>query len=105
MDIKTILIASVLGSAGGLLGSNYIMDKQITAINDRLNQSPPIVIVDFAKLASSYPAGASQEEVEQLMVKTNNAIVKLKDAGYLVLDSSSVVGAPRDVYLPDEALK
>ena len=39
------------------------------------------------------------------MVKTNDAILKLKDAGYLVLDAGSVVGAPSDVYLPEDWLK
>ena len=105
MDIKSIAIAAVLGAAGGFGGSYYALNEQISAMQDRLNQSPPIVVVDFTKVAASYPAGASAEEVEKLMVKTNDAILKLKDAGYLVLDAGSVVGAPSDVYLPEDWLK
>ena len=105
MDIKSIAIAAILGAAGGFGGSYYVMSEQTASSHQRLNQTPPVVVVDFAKVASAYPAGASQAEVERLMVKTNDAILKLKDAGYLVLDASAVVGAPSDVYLPDEVLK
>lgn len=105
MNIKAIVIATILGSAGGFGGSYFVLNKQISGLKERLNQTPPVVVVDFAKVASAYPAGASQAEVEELMVKTNDAILKLKNAGYLVLDASAVVGAPNDVYLPDEVLK
>ncbi|QQK62638.1 hypothetical protein FJD32_025035 (plasmid) [Shewanella sp. LC6] len=105
MDIKSIVIAAVLGAAGGVGGSYFVMNEQTASIHERLNQTPPVVVVDFAKVASAYPAGASQEELEKLMVNTNNAILKLKDAGYLVLDASTVVGAPNDLYLPEEVLK
>ncbi|CCW32422.1 hypothetical protein ABLA30_19770 [Xenorhabdus nematophila] len=105
MDIKSIAIAAVLGVAGGFGGSYYVMNEQTASIHERLNQTPPVVVVDFAKVVSAYPAGASPEEVEKLMVKTNKAILKLKNSGYLVLDASAVVGAPSDVYLPEEVLK
>lgn len=105
MNIKSIAIAAILGAAGGFGGSYYVMSEQMANINQRLNQTPPVVVVDFAKVASAYPEGASQVEVEKLMVKTNDAIMKLKDAGYLVLDASSVIGAPNDVYLPEDVLK
>lgn len=105
MNIKAIVIATILGSAGGFSGSYFVLNEQISGLKERLNQTPPVVVVDFAKVASAYPAGASQAEVEELMVKTNDAILKLKNAGYLVLDASAVVGAPNDVYLPDEVLK
>ncbi|MBS9424207.1 hypothetical protein [Photorhabdus caribbeanensis] len=105
MNIKAIFIAAVLGIVGGFGSSYFVMKEQMVSIQNRLNQSPPVVVVDFAKVALSYPAGASQEEIEKLMVKTNNAILKLKEAGYLVLDASAVIGAPSDVYLPEEAFK
>ncbi|MDV5728064.1 hypothetical protein [Klebsiella pneumoniae] len=103
MDIKSIAIAAILGAAGGFGGSYYVMSEQTASIHQRLNQTPPVVVVDFAS-GVGVSAGASGE-VERLMVKTNDAILKLKDAGYLVLDASAVVGAPSDVYLPDEVLK
>ena len=65
MDIKSVTaIAAVLGAAGGFGGSYYVLNEQTSAGKERLNQSPPIVVVDFTKVAASYPAGASAEEVE-----------------------------------------
>ncbi len=81
MDIKSIVIAAILGASGGFGGSYYVMDEQMASIHERLNQTPPVVVVDFAKVASAYPTGSPQEALEKLMVNTNNAILKLKDAG------------------------
>lgn len=104
MDIKAVTLAAVLGAAGGIGGSYYLAAGQNNQIQARLHQTPPVVVVDFVRLATSYPDGASQAEVERLMVKTNDAIVRLKKAGYLVLDAGSILGAPDDVYLPAEAI-
>jgi len=105
MNIKVIFISIILGAMSGLGSSYFVMNKQISNINERLIQTPPIVIVDFAKMASHYPDGASQKKIDEMMVKTNNAIIKLKKAGYLVLDSGAVVSAPSDIYLPEEIIK
>ncbi len=74
MDIKSIVIAAILGASGGFGGSYYVMDEQMASIHERLNQTPPVVVVDFAKVASAYPTGSPQEALEKLMVNTNNAI-------------------------------
>jgi len=105
MDIKSIAIAAVLGAATGFGGSYWLLNGQEARIQQRLNQTPPVVVVDFAKVAAAYPAGASEEEIEKLMVKTQRTILKLKEAGYLVLDAGAVVAAPEDLYLPEEVLK
>lgn len=49
MDIKSIAIAAILGAAGGFGGSYYVMSEQTASIHQRLNQTPPVVVVDFAK--------------------------------------------------------
>ena len=100
MDIKTVALAAVLGALGGFGASQFVAHAQFARIQHRLDQSPPIVVVDFVKMASAYPAGAPADEVERLMVETNGSILKLVGAGYLVLDAGAVVGAPSDVYLP-----
>jgi hypothetical protein len=92
MNIKSILVAAILGAAGGLVGSYWIVKEH----QDHLSQSPPIIIVDLAKIASSSP--------EPLVANTHEAITKLKAAGYLVLDASAVIGAPDDLYLPMDLL-
>ena len=105
MDFKSITMASILGAIIGISGNYFVSYEQMKAINERLNQSPPLVVVDFVQIASSYPEGASPEELEPLMVQTNEAILKLKGAGYLILDGSTVLGAPNDIYLPKEVLQ
>lgn len=80
----------------------YYLDQKI---NKRLGQIPNIAVVDLTKLASSYPQGATPQEVDALMVQTNNGIMKLKDAGYLVIDAGAVLAAPQDIVVDQELFK
>lgn len=68
--------------------------------NPPAEDNSKIIVVDFAKVIQSYPDGASAEEVEVLMVRTNESILRLRDAGFIVLDSSAVLAAPDYIYLP-----
>lgn len=102
MNLKTIFIAALLGAALSFGVSYYFYGRHIPAMQARLDQTPPVVIVDFARLVSSYPLDASQQELEKMMHKANSAIVKLKDAGYVVLDAGNIIGAPDDLYLPED---
>lgn len=105
MDIKSIAIAAIIGAIGGAGISHFMAEQRQTNIDERFHKSPPVVVVDFAKMAMQYPEGATQEEVEKLMVKTNDAVVRLREAGYMVLDASAVVAAPEDVYFPEELVQ
>lgn len=91
--LRDVLLAIALISSAASLYSNYITNKA--------DDNSKIIIVDFPKIISAYPAGASVEEVERLMVRTNESIVRLRDAGYMVLDSSVVLAAPEYLYLPE----
>lgn len=104
MDLKAIVIAAVIGAAGGFAGSYCVFEKQINRIDDMLVQRPPIVVADFASIAMNYPVNASEVEIQQLMVKTNNAFMRLSEAGYLVIDRSNVIMTPDEIVLPPEAI-
>ena len=80
----------------------YYLDKKI---DKRLSQIPNIAVVDLTKLASSYPQGATPQEVDALMVQTNNGILKLKEAGYLVIDAGAVLATPQDIIVDQELFK
>ena len=91
--LRDVLLAIALISSAASLYNAYITYKS--------DDHSKVIIVDFPKIISAYPAGASVEEVERLMVRTNESIVRLRDAGYMVLDSSVVLAAPEYLYLPE----
>lgn len=79
----------------------------ILFISPKLNEieeskTSQIVVVDFFKIVSQYPLDSSPEDVEKLMVKVNDAIFKYKEAGYVVIDSSNLIGYPEEMAFPYE---
>ena len=102
MNARTILVAALLGAAIGFAAARRFPNRRAGELQARLERRPPVVVVDFARLAAAYPPGASREELDERMAGTRDAIAKLRRAGYLVLDAASVVAAPKDLYLPAE---
>lgn len=103
-NLKTLhlLVAGILVA---MFVMGFLMHKRIQALeltSDPVN--PPIVIIDFAQLVSLYPEGASPEEVEALMVRTNEAIFALQESGLVVLDANAVLAAPTELYLESNTL-
>ncbi|MDU7586733.1 MAG: hypothetical protein E7K47_04955 [Acidovorax sp.] len=96
------VIGAVLHAAISLSAGWYLFIKPM---QERLQQTPPVVVVDFVRLAQQYPEGASAEEVEKLMRKTNAALLKLRDAGYVVLDAQAVLAAPDELLVTSELLQ
>lgn len=80
----------------------YVQNKTNNELKSQLDEITPIVAVDFVQVAAQYGTGASEEELEKLMMQTNNAILKLRDAGYLVIDAAAVVQAPQGIVLGKE---
>mgnify|MGYP000650278744 CR=1 FL=1 len=102
--VSIIITATILGGILGFAGSYLFFMNKISAIETELTLRPPIAVVDFVEIASRYPDGTSKTEAEQLMVKTQKAIVKLSDAGYMVIDRSHLISAPKDLFLPPETI-
>lgn len=96
----SLIKGALLGAIAGFAASYFVLGTQISRMEERLDLSPPIVVVDFVEIASSYPQGATAEELEPLMKKTNNSIKKLKDAGYIVIDYQNILAAPSDIVYP-----
>lgn len=105
MSVQSIAISSIFGALGGAVLSYFVMDHRMADINERLLQSPPVVVVDFAQMAMRFPEGATPEEVEGLLMETNRSVLRLQEAGYLVLDAGAVLAAPFDLYLPEDAVQ
>lgn len=103
MNAKLVALVATLVYAASL-SSMYLVHEFILGRGAAV-QTPPVVVVDLALMAMKYPEGATAEEVEELMMKTNRAVLALKSAGYLVLDSSAVIAAPADLYLPTDLVE
>ncbi|MGH0003613.1 hypothetical protein ACQU0X_26350 [Pseudovibrio ascidiaceicola] len=85
--------------------TTYDLRLKVEGFEQDLQRTPPIAVVDFLEVAKSMGPDASAEDVSNMLLKVNNATMKLKEAGYLVLDREKVVNAPEDLLLPLEAIK
>lgn len=97
-----LLMLLALGLSAFALGANLQLRTSIKQMQSQLSLTPPVVVVDFVKLAQAYN-DAEGPELEREIINTSLNIQKLADAGYLVLDAANIVSAPDDVYLPVEA--
>jgi len=103
--VALALLAGIAGASLALaLAAALAWNWYLAPLKERISRTPPVVVVDFVKLAQQYPEGASTEEVEALMLKTNQALLKLRDAGYVVIDAQAVLAAPDDVLVTSELL-
>lgn len=91
--LRDVVVFALAASTAFLMYSHFTKPS--------VDEHSNIIVVDFTKIVSAYPVGASIEEVEKLMVRTNESILRLKEAGYLVIDSSAVLAAPDYLFLPE----
>ena len=71
----------------------------IKKIEERLTLMTPIVVVDRAAVLKSLPVNASPEARGQVTQNLKDLTSRYSQEGFLVLDSSWVLGAPEDVYV------
>ena len=100
MDVKSqwlsvILIASCLSTLGGWLAAHQQLQRPL----ERLNLVTPVFVLDRAKLIQGIPPNATQEQMAKVVDDWQRQTRKLSDTGYLVIDSTAVVAAPKDVYI------
>lgn len=93
--LSTVLVAACLGGVSGWLATQQQLQQPLA----RLNLVTPVFVLDRAKLIQSIPPNASQEHMTKIVDDWQGQAKKLSDAGYLVIDSTSVVAAPEDVYV------
>lgn len=93
--LSTVLIAACLGGIGGWFAAQLQLQQPLA----RLNLVTPVFVLDRAKLIQSIPPNANQDQMAKIVDDWQDQAKKLSDAGYLVIDSTSVVAAPEDVYV------
>lgn len=81
--------AVVAGAVGA--GMAWFLIQQV---REEVAMRPPVVVVDLADLALN-ASGDAAAHVDRI----REQVKKLRDAGYLVLDGQSVLGAPDDLFV------
>lgn len=95
-NLWVTVAASVISSVLCVFLLNQFVFKQEESI------APPILIVDYAQVLKDLPS--DEAESDRIMIKTSDVIARFHDAGFLVLDAQSVIAAPSELYLPQEAI-
>jgi len=96
--LTLVLIASLLGLAGGWLAAYQTLKAPL----ERLNLVTPVFVLDRAKMIQAIPPNATQAQMAKIVDDWQSQARKLSDAGYLVIDSTAVVAAPSDLYIQSQ---
>ncbi len=105
-DSRSAIAHAVLaGAFAGALVAGALSWYVAAQATEEAKLRPPAAIVDFAALvARGGETPRSAEDLDRRMLKVKRAVQKLRDAGFLVLDSQSVLGAPESLYVPVDRL-
>ncbi len=99
--MSAVLAGAFAGAAAAAGISWYLAQERAEEAKLR----PPLAIVDFATLVTreAGPPRAA-DDLDRRMMTVKKAVQKLRDAGFLVLDSQGVLGAPELLYVPVDRL-
>lgn len=106
MDYKSVLIAAIFGGVIGMAASQFLTEQKLAGLRAELEQRPPVVVIDMMEMAlNAVEPGANQDEIDRHFKQSREAIVRLQEAGYLVLARESIVAAPKDLFVTGEGLQ
>ena len=95
-----IVLSAVISAVLGFLAAYLYLQPQINAVKDEVALRPPVIVVDMAKLAlDSVPVSSPKEDIQRHFARTQEAINKFKDAGFLVIPRENIISAPEDLML------
>ncbi|BAU49634.1 hypothetical protein SVA_3086 [Sulfurifustis variabilis] len=98
---RAAAIAGAVAGAIAATGAHYALKRFEPA-----SAPPPIAVVDFGQVVADLPKDDSAPQtVNHRMARVREAVKKLTDAGYLVLDGQAVLGAPEANYVPAELVR
>ena len=106
MDFKSVLIAAIFGGAIGMTASQFLTEKKLAGMRTQLEQRPPVVVIDMMQMAlNAVEPGSNQEDIDRHFKQSQEAIVRLQEAGYLVLARENIVAAPKDLFVSQDDLQ
>jgi len=95
-QIVTLISVGIMIILGVMV---FNMKSKINDLSNELKMRPPVIIMDYTKIIQSLP-DTSSETTEKALLATKELLSKLKDAGYVVLNSQAISTAPDDNYVP-----
>lgn len=102
---STIVRVALAGAFAGALAAGAVSWYVARQEAEKAKLRPPVAIIDFAALiARGGETPRSAEDLDRRMLQVKRAVQKLRDVGFLVLDSQSVLGAPELLYVPADRL-
>lgn len=85
-------------AAGALAVSviaGYFLHDRVSSLEEHAAGSD-VLIVDIGQMATMYPSGASQSELDDMIVRVNEVLQRLSEAGYIIIDRQQVLTAPQE---------
>tara|TARA_B100000446_G_scaffold184352_1_gene206159 strand:- start:41253 stop:41615 length:363 start_codon:yes stop_codon:yes gene_type:complete len=100
VKIDHVVLSTVISAVLGFLAAYLYLQPQLNAVKDDVALRPPVIVVDMAKLAlDSVPVGSPKEDIKRHFARTQEAINKFKEAGFLVIPRENIISAPEDLML------
>ena len=98
VSLTTVMVFMLVAATASAGYAHY----RFEALQQQVDRTPPIAIVQLADFIQQMPPNPSAEDMKALYERYGNIVDRLADAGYLVLDGQAVAGAPADLYVPTE---
>jgi len=84
--IGTAVVASAFSSAA----TYALLDNRLTPIETRMAHTPPLMVLDSAKMAAQLTDLMPTPKFDPALEKLGRALDKLRDEGYLILYKDAV---------------
>lgn len=81
----------------------FNLKNKVNDLSAELSMRPPVIVIDYTNIVKSLP-DSTPETTEKALLATKELLTKLKDAGYVVLNSQSVATAPDDNFVPSSLI-
>lgn len=102
MRVFEITLSSILGAALGVALSYYVLDGRLSAIENKLDQTSPVAVIDFFSIAKQgVNRELSDDEMKRRVDELRAKAQRLADQGFVVLRHGSIHSAPERVILRD----
>lgn len=96
------LLAGAIAGVIAAVGVHFALKR----FDGGSSQAPMIAVLDVGQVVAELPKDDTAADlVKQRMNRIREAVEKLKNSGYVVLDGQAVLGAPEGAYVPTELVR